>query len=89
MARTQALSVSNKQRYFALLFPKDRLGYSIDYYPEEYVTYKREYRRNIIGDFGSIDEAQRAITKALKGGWSVKRASRSNLLRTRAHSQSQ
>ena len=38
-----------------------RIGYALDYYPEEEASYRRYYGKSIIGDFASAEEAMKAI----------------------------
>jgi single-stranded DNA-binding protein len=54
--------VMGTKRYLALLYPRERMGYALDYYPKERAAYARENRKAIIGDFASPDEAHAAIS---------------------------
>ena len=56
----------DKQRYLAIV-SKDRMsGYALDYFPEEKDACYREYKNNIIGDFGTYDEANNAVVEELR-----------------------
>ena len=45
----------------------NKIGYCVDYYPEEEAAYRREFGKNIVGDFASADEADSAIEKRMYG----------------------
>lgn len=63
-------STENKLRYFAVVCEHEKIGYALDYYPNE----KRAYKPGcfivgdclIIGDFATSKEALAAVRRKLK-----------------------
>ena len=56
----------NTLRWFAVVEKRAKLGYVVDYYPEEKRAYERDYGVAIIGDFATPEEAEEAVTKRLQ-----------------------
>jgi hypothetical protein len=57
------LSTKNKLRYFAVVSEKEKIGYALDYYPNEKRAYQREQGSLIIGDFDTPKEALAAVRR--------------------------
>jgi hypothetical protein len=47
------------RRFFAVVL--GRSGYALDYYPEERARYLRQERKNIVGDYATVEEARAAV----------------------------
>jgi hypothetical protein len=52
------------RRFFAVVL--GRSGYALDYYPEERARYLRQERKNIIGDYATVEEANAAVETHLR-----------------------
>jgi hypothetical protein len=57
--------MENKLRYFAVVCEHEKIGYALDYYPNEKRTYKREQGSLIIGDLATSKEALAAVRRRL------------------------
>lgn len=53
-------------RYFAVVCAGDKVGYVLDYYPNEKRTYKRENGSLIIGDYATSEQAMEAVRRRLE-----------------------
>lgn len=53
-------------RWFALVFKRVRMGYALDYYPDERASAIRSEGGAIIGDYATQEAAQAAIREELE-----------------------
>jgi hypothetical protein len=53
-------------RYFAVVDASAKIGYALDYYPNEKRRYNRELGSRIIGEFVTPEEALDAVRKMLE-----------------------
>ena len=52
-------------RYFAVVSADAKVGYALDYYPNEKRAYNRESGSLIIGDFATAEEALAAVRRRI------------------------
>lgn len=61
----QAALLAGYERDGRIIARDERIGFALDYYPEEAVNYKRDFGASIVGDFATRQEAEAAIERAL------------------------
>ena len=52
-------------RYFALHYPRQKMGYTIDYYAWEEREYRLEFGKAIVGDYATREEAREKMHRVL------------------------
>jgi hypothetical protein len=63
----QVLLIAGSRRGNKLITTKKYIGCAIDYYPDEKSKYMATYRKNIIGDFDTIDKALAEVDRVIGG----------------------
>ena len=63
----EAILIAGYERGGKVIHSGRRCGFALDYYPDEAVSYRREFGRAIIGDFATRGEAVAAIMRKIRG----------------------
>ena len=65
--RFEAISLAGYDRGSKVIHSRGQWGFALDYYPDEAVSYQREFGEGIIGDFATRGEAMVAILVRMHG----------------------